>query len=652
MSRVDMAQLVQDQALQGRQHLYNTIVYKSRAVNAGNASSAHVANMFCDLRHTQNGAADLRDPAVTIRWKTSMKRMHSMGVMLPYVLRTWDKIKGIDASYEPFFVVPNKIAVANLQAAREKAAASIAAKTKQREKEQQRKKKRKELQMEQQREQQRIKQAASIPQRPQPKLSKQQRETLVQKILLLANTPKVKQIRLNEHQKSVLILTYLQKRQAKIQAQSERGSEQNLNVRLSMQQPEKATEKNKNTQVSVDLQEKQRADFILSAVIQKQKQDLRKLAEQSSRNDMPPPPQPARRQSQSGNGGSGRPILLQNGQSGSDRPSSAQFNYPQAPNNFNRPAPSSAPSSNAMSSPNPLSNTSLMSNSNGAPSPKRQKVHHTTSSPSPYPISNTNANPSVAPAAPAPAEPEPKRKYAGRGRPKKNTVATPVGKTRDQSKYQDQTSNPNQNQNYDQNRSQIQNLNPNLNQNLNKMQNHKQAQNRFHNQNQNSNQIQNQNQTRQTIGTAPGNVDRSMTTAVATHAQNGTMNSAMRNNTPSGNQAFPIGNANTHGSPNMNRNPSLYGSGRSIGDLYGHANGATNMNGNMNANMNPNMNGRMRGNGHGSGNGNGNGNGNNGVNNSVMDATQEFPHVEAAAKMVHYFQDKAGVPRAGDGRMQ
>ncbi|KAF7861542.1 hypothetical protein EAF04_008104 [Stromatinia cepivora] len=54
----------------------------------------------------------------------------------------------------------------------------------------------------------------------------------------------------------------------------------------------------------------------------------------------------------------------------------------------------------------------------------------------------------------------------------------------------------------------------------------------------------------------------------------------------------------------------------------------------------------------GSGNGNGDDDGNMKGNNNMLDRTQVLPHVEQAAQMVHYFQPKVGVDRAGDGRLQ
>ncbi|KAJ8067500.1 hypothetical protein OCU04_004844 [Sclerotinia nivalis] len=57
-------------------------------------------------------------------------------------------------------------------------------------------------------------------------------------------------------------------------------------------------------------------------------------------------------------------------------------------------------------------------------------------------------------------------------------------------------------------------------------------------------------------------------------------------------------------------------------------------------------------NANGSGSGNGNDNGNLKGNNNMLDRTQVLPHVEQAAQMVHYFQPKMGVDRAGDGRLR
>lgn len=62
------------------------------------------------------------------------------------------------------------------------------------------------------------------------------------------------------------------------------------------------------------------------------------------------------------------------------------------------------------------------------------------------------------------------------------------------------------------------------------------------------------------------------------------------------------------------------------------------------------QNGNTMGNGYG--NGNGNGSMNIRGNTSMLDRTQVLPHVEQAAKMVHYFQPKVGVEKAGDGHLQ
>ncbi|KAB8295328.1 hypothetical protein EYC80_007230 [Monilinia laxa] len=517
MSHYDMFCLQHEQAAKGRQQYYHTITFQSKSINGTIAKTCQLAGMFFDITNTLDGSLNLEDPFVNLYWRTGIKRMQQTGIMAWYVYRTWLKVKGVGMSFEPLFVVPNENAVTDPRATRKQQSASSSARLKQ---------------LQQQQPQQ-----ASKPKKPEIKLSQQQREAILQQIFCQGSIPKGQQSKLTERQKSLMILNYLQHRQAHAPSQQEKSSK-----------------KNQHTRVPGEKHEEKLRDAILNDVIRKQQQDMRRPAEQTPRSNMPPPPPPAHR-------------LSHSAQIGNGRPSSAQLNYAQNSNPLKRPAPDSSPnpyptshlhrvpSANSNSNSNSMPSPNSTAHSTGAPDPKRQKLASTPELK--RPASDPNVDLSGAPEA--------KRKYVGRGRPRKGPVTLPIAGSGSGS------GNGNQN----------------------------------HNQNQASG-IKN------VYGRGKGAV------GVNDMGTNDTNSNGM----------------NTNGKPPAGHiNPEMRGASYSGTKGYNQIGG--NSVGNVRA----------------SGNGDGSGNGHMRPHNTV-DRTQAFPHVEAAARMVDYFQDKVGVDMAGDGRMQ
>lgn len=521
MSHYDMSRLQHEQAAKGRQQYYHTITFQSKSINGTIAKTCQLAGMFFDIANTRDGSLDLQDPSVNLYWRTGIKRMQQTGIMAWYVYRTWLKVKGVSMTFEPFFVVPNENAVVDPRAPRKQQSASSSARIKQ--------------------QQQQQPQQTPKPKKPEIKLSQQQREAILQQILRQGSIPKDEQSKLTERQKSLMILNYLQHRQA-----------------LALSQREKSARENQDTGAPDEKDEEKRRAAILNDVIRKQQQDTRRPTEQNPRNDMPPPPPPAHRPSHSG-------------QIGNGRPSPAPGISAQNPKNLKRPAPDPAsvsnsyPASHSHRMPISNSNSNAMpspdstTHSTGAPDPKRQKVA------SPAELKRSASDPHVD----LGGTPEAKRKYVGRGRPRKVPVSLPVaGNSNGNGK-----GNSSGNENGDQNQNQ--------------------------NQDQDQDQDQDQGES-QVSGRNKGGVGVDGMSAKG-EPRSGHTNAATRGVPHAGPQGYVrIGGAGVE-------------NGRADGGGSGYARPSNTYTG-----------GR----------------------------TQAFPHVEAAARMVDYFQDKVGVDMAGDGRMQ
>ncbi|KAI9647835.1 hypothetical protein NHQ30_004223 [Ciborinia camelliae] len=409
MSHEDMAALEKDQCLKGRHKIYYPITLQSKSINGAVASKLTLASLFLDMTSTRDGAVDVQNLNVRLHWSTALKRMQQTGIQPWYIQMVFSRLKGTKKDIEPFFVRPNvQNARVDPRVFRKQPLTTAVRIKQQQQLEQLRQQQQQEQQQKQQKQKQQQEQQAS--KRPSIKLSKQQKDAMIQQILRHGNIPVEQASMLGEPQKCLMIINYLRKRQESVQGREDEDSIQDDQV--------------------ADQQEKQRQDAILNEIIHKQQIEVRK-SEQSSRQDsrMPPPPLPTRRLSQSGQG-----------QNGNGRFPPAPVNYPQHPNNVKRPASNS------------------ISNSSSVPDPKRRKTGNPIDPIRPAAAANSNGNgngngsgaqdakrnpadikrPASSPSANLSDAAEPKRKQAGRGRPRKNPVVLPVTNAANQNRNQNQ----------------------------------------------------------------------------------------------------------------------------------------------------------------------------------------------------------------------
>ncbi|CAD6444741.1 15cc1169-8710-4bde-bdef-b73989f140bd [Sclerotinia trifoliorum] len=400
MSNTDLAALEQEQSLKGRQQLYLPIELQTKSANGTLTTKVILASVFMDMANTRDGFVDLTNEFTNLYWVTAIKRMLQTGMLMWYVKTIEMKLRGIEMSFEPFFINHKDNPVDDPRATRKQTSISSFASLKQRQQE------------EQQKEDQ--EKRRQTPKQPIITFSQKQKDAMLQQIFRHGNIPMEQASKLTEKQKNFVVGRYLRKRQLVIHERQKTEQEQqkrppNPNVAIPAQQQQNEP----HIQIP-DQQQNPHTEAILNDVFRKQKKALREEESRYS-SSMPPPTQPtqparpARRSSQSGQ-------LQGEAQKRNENTKSSptQLNYPQKPNNLKKRA-----ASNSMSS----------ANGNGAQGAKRRNMggggkgegRGSTSASTSASTSTTNANASESAAAP-----EPKRKYAGRGRPRKTPIVQPL----------------------------------------------------------------------------------------------------------------------------------------------------------------------------------------------------------------------------------
>ncbi|TGO44880.1 hypothetical protein BCON_0451g00060 [Botryotinia convoluta] len=328
LSFEELNALAQEQCLEDRQQFYVPVQIQSRSIN-GFDTKMILATIFVDMATTRGGSIDLTNESTNLKWVTAIKRMELIGMSNWYVTSIEAKLRGWDKRVEPLLVRLNPNPTIDPRTAQRQAALTLNARLKQQQKQQQ-----------QQEDQQGRQKQKKAPSRPMITISQRQRDSMLQQILNHGMISPETMLKLTESQKTLMVDTYLRKRQKAIYVQ-DKAEKKRLEETSEVSAPRFGMPGQQGNSKAPAQQTNPREEAILNDIVRKQKDAVR---EQDSRESsrMPPPPQPVRRYSQSSPGRG-------QAQNGNSRPP-PQLNYPQNPNNLKRPASNSI--SNAIGTPN------------------------------------------------------------------------------------------------------------------------------------------------------------------------------------------------------------------------------------------------------------------------------------------------------------